>query len=81
MGPQEAESNPRASRRCHCGSGLPSDWLLDDDGDELARVCDDCRERVSFAYDRAACHDALDDADDQELEDWVDMDSLQEDES
>ena len=81
MGPQASKSDQRDSRRCHCGSGLSTDWILDDDGDELARVCDDCRERVSFAYDRAACLDALDDGDDQELEDMVDMDSLQEDES
>lgn len=58
------------SRPCHCGSGHPSSWLRDDEGDELARVCDECRESVAFAYDRASCVDALDDADlfDQELE-------------
>jgi hypothetical protein len=55
--------------------------MLDDQGESVAKVCDDCRERVSFAYDRAACLDALDDTDDQELEDMIDMDSLQEDES
>jgi hypothetical protein len=66
---------------CYCGSGYPSEWMLDDQGESVAKVCDDCRERVSFAYDRAACLDALDDTDDQELEDMIDMDSLQEDES
>lgn len=61
----------QSPRPCRCGSGLPADWLLDDEGEDLARVCDDCRERVAFAYDRASsCLDPIDDADifDQEVE-------------
>jgi hypothetical protein len=81
MGPQEAGSDEQGSRPCYCGSGKPSDWLCDDHDGGVARVCDDCRERVSFAYDRAACLDALDDDDDQELVDMIDIDSLKGDES
>ena len=51
MGPQEAESDEQGIRPCYCGSGKPSDWFRDPDRDvEVARVCDDCRERVVFAY-------------------------------
>ena len=81
MGPQDAGSDEQGSRPCFCGSRKPSDWLRDDQDGEVARVCDDCRERILFAYECDIAPGDMDDADDQELVDMVDMDSLQEDES
>jgi hypothetical protein len=43
-------SSDAADRSCRCGSGLLSTWEYDARGVELARVCDECRERVLLAY-------------------------------
>jgi hypothetical protein len=83
MDSQEAKSRVgrgkrQQSRPCHCGSGLASDWLLDDQGDELARVCGECRERVAFAYDAASsCNADYDDETDfdEALDRLVDEDA------
>lgn len=60
------------SRRphCFCGSTNPTDWLVDEVGEPVAKVCDDCRERVAFAYQCEACEDE----DDEPEEDQYDLD-------
>jgi len=81
MGPQEAESDEQGIRPCYCGSGKPSYWMDDAYGAPQAKVCEDCNERIVFAYGYEIIRFDTDDDDDQELVDMIDTDSLQEDES